>query len=154
MSSVSSSSCSKPAQPVRVLIADRNCMGSQLLAESLDRDSRFEAVAVAATAAATDILSAVRAQKPDVAVISADFDGGAKKGLQVARALHAHYPNVHIVILLELTARESVVAAFHCVQGVCSAAASRWRNSAPVSNVSARVRFGPIASKRSIYLKQ
>ena len=46
-------------------------MGSQLLAESLDRDSRFEAVAVAATAATTDILSAVSARKPDIAVISA-----------------------------------------------------------------------------------
>jgi two-component system, NarL family, nitrate/nitrite response regulator NarL len=114
MSSISSSNCSQPAPPIRILIADRNCMGSQLLAESLDRDSRFEAVAVAAAASTTEILSAVRAQKPDVAVISADFDGGTKKGLQFARALHAHSPNVHIVILLELTARDSVIAAFRC----------------------------------------
>jgi DNA-binding NarL/FixJ family response regulator len=83
-------------------------MGSQLLAESLDRDSRFEAVAVT-TAASTDILSAVSARKPDVAVISADFDGGAKRGLQVARALNAHYRDVHIVILLELSATGPVL---------------------------------------------
>jgi two-component system, NarL family, nitrate/nitrite response regulator NarL len=112
MSSILSSNCSQPAQPIRILIADRNCMGSQLLAESLDRDSRFEAVAVAAAAATTDILSAVSARKPDVAVISADFDGGAKKGLQAARAVNAHDRNVHIVVLLELSARESVIAAF------------------------------------------
>src|SRR5450759_4489944 len=103
MSSVLSSNCSQPAQPIRILIADRNWMGSQLLAESLDRDSRFEVVAVAATGATTDILSAVSARNPDVAVISADFDGGAKKGLQVARAVNAHYRNIQIVILLKLS---------------------------------------------------
>jgi hypothetical protein len=32
-------------------------------------------------------MAAVSARKPDVAVISADFDGGPKKGLQVARAI-------------------------------------------------------------------
>ena len=111
MSSISLSNCSQSAQPIRILIADRNYMGSQLLAESLDRDLRFEAAAVAPT---TDILSAVSARKPDVAVISADFDGGAKKGLQVARALNAHHRNVHIVILLEPSDRESVIAAFRC----------------------------------------
>ena len=85
-------------------------MGSQLLAESFDRDSRFEAVGVAGAAATTDILSAISALKPDVAVISADFDGGAKtkKGLQAARAVNAHYRNVHIVVLLELSTQESV----------------------------------------------
>jgi DNA-binding NarL/FixJ family response regulator len=114
MSSISLSNCSQPAQPIRILIADRNCMGSQLLAESLDRDSRFEAVGVAGATATTDILSAVSALKPDVAVISANFDGGAKKGLQAARAVNAHYRNVHIVVLLELSARESVIAAFRC----------------------------------------
>ncbi len=113
MSSIVSPNCSPPVQPIRILIADRNFMGSQLLAESLDRDSRFEAVAVT-TAASTDILSAVSARKPNVAVISADFDGGAKRGLQVARVLNAHYRDVNIVVLLELSARESVIAAFHC----------------------------------------
>lgn len=102
------------ALPIRILIADRNYMGTQLLAESLDRDSRFETVGVATAAATTDILSMVSARKPNVAVISADFDGGINKGLQVARALNARHPNIHIVILLELTVRESVVAAFHC----------------------------------------
>jgi DNA-binding NarL/FixJ family response regulator len=115
MSSISASNRSLAKQPIRILIADRNCMGSQLLAESLDRDSRFEAVGVAGTVATTDILlSAVSALKPDVAVISADFDGGTKRGLQVARAVNAHYRNVNIVVLLELSTRESVIAAFRC----------------------------------------
>jgi two-component system, NarL family, nitrate/nitrite response regulator NarL len=89
-------------------------MGNQLLAESLDRDSRFETVGVATGAGTSDILSMVSARKPSVAVISADFDGATNKGLQVARSLSAHHRNIHIVILLELSVRESVVAAFHC----------------------------------------
>lgn len=108
---MSSTSCFHPEQPIRILIADRNRMGSQLLAESLDRDSRFEAVGVSAT---TDILSAVCVRKPDVAVISADFDGGPRRGLQVTRAINANYRDIHIVSLLELSAPESVVAAFRC----------------------------------------
>ena len=148
------SNCSQPSQPIRILIADRSCMASQLLAESLDRDSRFEAVAVAAAAATTDILSAVSARKPDVAVISADFDGGAKKGLQAARAVNAHYRNVHIVVLLELSARESVIAAFRCgAKGVFCRSKPLDEFRACIERVS-RGEFGPIASKRSIYLKQ
>jgi hypothetical protein len=72
MSSISSSNSFRPAQPVRILIADRNCMASQLLAERLDRDSRFEAVGVAFAAGTTNILNAISARKPDVAVVFAD----------------------------------------------------------------------------------
>jgi chemotaxis response regulator CheB len=87
MSSISSFDSPQSAQPVRILIADQNCMASQLLAERLDRDSRFEAIGVAFAAGTADILKAVSAEKPDVLVISGDFDGAPKKGLQVARAL-------------------------------------------------------------------
>ena len=66
-----------PTQSIRILIADRNRMGNQLLAESLGRDPRFEVVAAAAP---TEILSVVTNLQPDLALISADFDGAAKKG--------------------------------------------------------------------------
>jgi two-component system nitrate/nitrite response regulator NarL len=98
---------------IRLLIADRNFMGSQLLAEALDRDPRFEAFAVT-TLTSTDILLASSAHEPRVAVISADLDGVPRKGLQIARALNAHYRNVHIVILIDASAPESVIAAFRC----------------------------------------
>ena len=106
-----SSPSSIPTQAIRILIADRNRMGSQLLAESLGRDSRFEIVAAAAPA---DILSIVTTLQPHLALISADFDGAAKKGLQVARTLNGRDPSVRIVILLEMSTRESVIAAFRC----------------------------------------
>ena len=98
-------------QPIRILIADRNRMGSQLLSESLGHDPRFETVA-AATAA--DLLPIVATRHPHVAVISADLDSGTKKGLQVARTLNSRHPSVHIVMLLDTGTRESVIAAFRC----------------------------------------
>ena len=106
-----SSPSSTPTQTIRILIADRNRMGTQLLAESLSRDARFEIVS------ATDparILSIVADQKPELVLVSADFDGAAKKGLQVARTLNGRKPSLRIVILLETNTRESVVAAFRC----------------------------------------
>src|SRR5450755_1424520 len=106
-----SSPSSIPAQATRILIADRNRMGNQLLAESLGRDPRFEIVASAAPA---EILSVVTNLQPDLVLISADFDGAAKKGLQVARTLKGRNPSVGIVILLEASTRESVIAAFRC----------------------------------------
>ena len=98
-------------QPIRILIADRNRMGSQLLSESLGHDPRFEIVAVATAA---DLLPIVATGHPHVALISADLDSGTKKGLQVARNLNSRHPSVHIVMLLETGTRESVIAAFRC----------------------------------------
>jgi len=100
----------QPAPRIRLLVADRNRMSSQLLAESLGRDPRFEILAVAT---ASDIFP-IAARKPDVSLISMEFDAGAKKGLQVARALNAVHSAMHIVILLEESTRESVTASFRC----------------------------------------
>src|SRR6267142_199142 len=75
---------STPTHTIRILIADRNRMGNQLLAESLGRDPRFDIVAAVGPA---EILPVVTNLQPDLALISADFDAAAKKGLQVARTL-------------------------------------------------------------------
>jgi two-component system, NarL family, nitrate/nitrite response regulator NarL len=102
---------SKSNQAIRILVADRNRMGNQLLAESLGRDPRFEVVAVAVPG---EILSLVTTHQPHLALISADFDGAVKKGLPIARNLTRRDPSVRIVILLETSTRESVIAAFRC----------------------------------------
>jgi two-component system, NarL family, nitrate/nitrite response regulator NarL len=98
-----------PTQQIRVLIAERDRMASQLLAESLEHNSRFQVVAAPA---ASELLSVVTIRKPDVAVISANLASAEKMGLQIARALTAHHPGIRIVILLDVPARESVIAAF------------------------------------------
>jgi two-component system nitrate/nitrite response regulator NarL len=86
-------------------------MESQLLAEFLARDPRFEVVGIAAAA---DVFSIVATRQPCVALISADLDSGAKKGFQIARNLHGRHPSIHIVMLLETSTREPVIAAFRC----------------------------------------
>ena len=98
------------AHRIRILVADRDRMGSQLLAESLARDPRFEIIGVAV---AGDIFP-IAARDFDVSLISMEFNAGSKKGLQVARVLNAVRPRTHIVILLEHSTRESVIASFHC----------------------------------------
>jgi two-component system nitrate/nitrite response regulator NarL len=102
---------STPTRAIRVLIADRNRMSNQLLAESLGRDPRFEIVALATP---VDILSIVTTLQPHLALISTDFDCAAKKGLQVARSLNGRHPSVRIVILLEMSTQKSVMGAFRC----------------------------------------
>ena len=95
--------------PIPLLIADRNVMSSQLLAESLARDPRFQ---VAAVAPAPKILSLSLPKRPGVAVISAELDSGPTKGMHLARALRARTHDLSIVILLEALERERVVASF------------------------------------------
>jgi DNA-binding NarL/FixJ family response regulator len=97
------------AQQIRILVADRNRLDSQLLGESLERDPHFQVVAIATGA---QLLSAAAASKPDVALISLDLDSFPKRGLQLAHRLNAVQPNVRIAILLDVTTRESVIAAF------------------------------------------
>jgi two-component system nitrate/nitrite response regulator NarL len=84
-------------------------MASQLLAESLERDSRFEVVAVPPAA---ELFSVATSRKPDVAVISADFVSTTRTGLQIARAFTTHLPSIRIVILLDVPARDKVIASF------------------------------------------
>ena len=47
-------------------------------------------------------------------MISVEFDGATKKGLQIARSLNTRYPDVRIVVLLDADSRESVIASFRC----------------------------------------
>lgn len=94
---------------IPIFIADRNVMSSQLLAESLGRDPRFQ---VAAVVPATKILSLAPPNKPGVAIISAELDSGPTKGMHLARSLRARIHDLSIVILLECLEREKVIAAF------------------------------------------
>ncbi len=99
-----------PAKRIRVLVADRNFMCSHLLAESLSHNSILD---VTALASPPEILR-FGAQKPDVALISMEFGSGDKKGLEVARTVRRSQPQVQIVILLDVSTRESVIASFRC----------------------------------------
>lgn len=99
------------ARRVRISICDRNRLSSQLLAESLDRDPQFEIFAVTG---AEEILSSALVRKPDVIILSADFDGAKGKGFQLARSLSNHQPEIFIVVLVDANDKDSVVASFCC----------------------------------------
>jgi DNA-binding NarL/FixJ family response regulator len=102
-------SAPRGAPQIRVLIADRNRLDSQLLGESLERDARFRVVGVPAS---SELLAVAASSKPDVALISADLDGVPRKGLQVARILSSRQPDINITILLDVSSRDAVVSAF------------------------------------------
>jgi DNA-binding NarL/FixJ family response regulator len=111
MSSSYSAPISDSLKQIRILVADRNPMNSQLLAEALGRNPRFE---VTGAAAPEQLLRLVSLDKTDVAVISVEFEGVTKKGLQIARSLNTRYPDVRVVVLLDAGSRESVIASFRC----------------------------------------
>ena len=89
-------------------------MGSQLLAESLGRDPRFEIAGIAAMAELPELPALAGSCKADVALISVDSDSATRKGLQVARTVHSYRPDIQLVVLLEQGTRESVIASFRC----------------------------------------
>jgi len=94
---------------IQVLIADRNRMSSQLLAESLSQDRRFK-ITVATSVA--EIISMSAASRLDLVVISADLESVPRKGLYAARTISNSHPHINIVILVEATDRNEVVASF------------------------------------------
>jgi DNA-binding NarL/FixJ family response regulator len=96
-------------QQIRVLIAERDRMSSQLLAESLERDPRYQVVAMPPV---NELVSVATLRKPDVAVISFNLGTSSGKGPQIVRTLSMRLPSVRIVILLDVLVRESVVSAF------------------------------------------
>jgi two-component system nitrate/nitrite response regulator NarL len=99
-----------PPTPIRVLVTDSTRMGSQLLADALQRDSQFEIVGVCATAQET--LDSLVAVKPDVAVIGVNLDEQPMKGLDVCRQARTLVPTCRTVVLLENSKKESVLAVF------------------------------------------
>ena len=96
-------------QQIRVLIAERDRMASQLLAESLERDPRYQVVA---TPPVNELLSVATLCKPDVAVISYNLGTNSGKGLQIVRTLNMRLPSVRVVVLLDVLVREAVISAF------------------------------------------
>ena len=95
---------------IYVLIADKSCMGTDLLADAVKRDHRLRVIG--STASSAEFLLLSTAHRVDVAVISATLDGHPTKGFQVARELLASSPKTQVVMLLDSSKPEHVVEAF------------------------------------------
>jgi DNA-binding NarL/FixJ family response regulator len=85
-------------------------MGSQLLADALQRDANIEIVGVCASAQET--LTLLANTRPHVAILSLNLDEQPSKGLDVCRQARALLPECRFVVLLESSKKESVLGAF------------------------------------------
>jgi len=95
---------------IRVLAADSTRMSSQLLATALEHDNRFQVLDCPSDG--QEIISAVISEMPAVVVLSAEVDGNARKGFDVAREIHSLRPGTQVVMLLDSSERDSVLEAF------------------------------------------
>jgi two-component system nitrate/nitrite response regulator NarL len=100
----------KSDKRIRVLVADSTRMGAQLLSEVLRRDCRIHVVCT--TVGYSEALSALSSQCLDIALISAELDGDVEKGLRLCREEIRSAPRVRVVVLLESSRDDVVVAAF------------------------------------------
>jgi len=94
-------------------------MNSQLLASALERDKRFQVLDSAADG--RGLIATILKEHPAVVIISAEMDGMARKGFEIAREVHALRPETRIVMLLDSSERSQVVEAFRAgARGVFS----------------------------------
>src|SRR5271165_6207489 len=96
---------------VRVLIADADHMGSQLMASVLTRyRNDFEVVGIACSP--QEAVRKVEVTRPHVAVLSTGLRDGEQTGLGVLEKLREHRPRTTPIMLLQSLDRETVIDAF------------------------------------------
>ena len=95
---------------VRILAADSTSMGTQLLVEALARDAQFQLIDSPSTEAV--ILSLVKREKPQVAVISAKLGENRRGAFDLVRNIRAHVPGTRVVVMIDASERGAVIDAF------------------------------------------
>ena len=93
-----------------VLIANPHSMARELLMGALQRHRHFQAADSVVTA--QEVVDAVKAKRPDVALITASLEDGPLSGLGALRQIRECSPDVKTVILLDGPERNLVVDAF------------------------------------------
>lgn len=97
-----------PESAFIILITDRDEMSSDLLANRLTRDGRFEASGVRSE----DLLDHMSKRKADMVIIGADLNDDTRSGFDLAHVLHRAHPSVPVVIILNQSTNDAVVNAF------------------------------------------
>lgn len=97
-------------EAMRIIVADGTPMNSQLLAETLSRDKRFEVCG--AFCDSGSVLAAVDREEPHVTLLSAHLEDGDSKGFEVAQALRARQAETRTIMLLDSSEQHAVVEAF------------------------------------------
>jgi two-component system nitrate/nitrite response regulator NarL len=92
------------------MIVDRDSMSSGLLASSLVRDLKCDAVAIRSA----NLLQALGVRDVDLVIISADVNGRPGAGFDLCKAVSCAHPKIPIVILMDQPSQKAVVKAFRC----------------------------------------
>src|SRR4051794_8449454 len=95
---------------IRVLVADSSRIHTQLLADTLKRDSDFEVIPYFSDSGL--LPSAAASLDTDVLVVSANLDGQASLGFKTLHDLQAISTNVHAIVLMETLSDELILTAF------------------------------------------
>jgi len=97
-----------PRTALRVIISDRDSMGSDLIADALSRDGRCEAIAVQPA----DVLAALAKNHVDLVVLGVAAGSDGEWGFSLSEAVGRAYPNTYVVILLDQSSHDAVINAF------------------------------------------
>ena len=97
-------------RPIRVLVANRTAIESELLVDSIGKDRRFVAVGWGVRYA--DIDNLALNQTPDILLTTPKLDDQPNAGFDVLADFRISYPAVKTVVLLESHDSEFVVQAF------------------------------------------
>src|SRR4051794_22906478 len=92
---------------IRVLVADSSRIHTQLLADSLKRDSDLEVIPYFSDSGV--LPSAAASLDADVLVISANLDGQASLGFKALHELQAVGTNVRAIVLMETLSNELIL---------------------------------------------
>lgn len=103
--------CSR--EPIRVFVAEANCMASQLIKTVLQRERQKFAVR-ACCGGSAEIFHELEKHDPHVAIISAELQDGPLTGFQILHRLRNSKPNTGAVMLLNSDDRDLVIDAFRC----------------------------------------
>jgi two-component system nitrate/nitrite response regulator NarL len=102
---VSVTSVGESSRRIRVFIRDTNRMGTQLLADVLGRDRRFDVLPEART------IEEIGQLRPDVVLIALNATCGALSGSGLVQELRRREPQLRIIVVVEESSREIVTEA-------------------------------------------
>jgi two-component system, NarL family, nitrate/nitrite response regulator NarL len=100
-----------------VVIADARSMDCQLLTDAIQRNSHVRVVGCATSCA--ELISAVRENQPDIAMVSTTLRNDDSAGLLALKELRALHPQTRVIMLLDEDKADLVVEAFrHGARGI------------------------------------
>jgi DNA-binding NarL/FixJ family response regulator len=97
-----------PQAATRVLIVDRDSMSSDLLANVLFREERFEGAAIQPS----DLMRELATNVVDLVVIAVEANSNPGSSFDLASKVCRAYPNTYVIMLLNQTTHELVINSF------------------------------------------